>query len=79
MDTKTLSPEAEALLTRLRAEAESPRGNGFRGVYLDNARPEGMSKHVWTGLLSALEGAGLYRPETDPEYRGFWGDVKLAD
>lgn len=75
-----LSLQAATLLSSLRSNVESGYGpDGFGTIYLDNSRPEGVSKHTFAGLLSALEGAGLYRPCTEPEYRGFWGEVKQEE
>lgn len=52
----------DQVLQALRDHAESDDGNGFWTVYLDNAKPSGMSPHQFAGYLSALEKAGLYRP-----------------
>jgi hypothetical protein len=37
-------------------------------VYLDNARPSGMSRHKFAGNLSALKAVGLYAPTHDPAF-----------
>lgn len=74
---KNLSTASLEILAALRKEVESVRGD-FGAVYLDNARPADMTAHQFAGHLSALEAAGLYRPYTDREFRGIFGDVKLA-
>lgn len=78
MDAKTLSPDAAKTLASLRENHEYESEPGWGAVYLDNARHPDMRRHVWAGTLSALEAAGLYRPEVDRENRGIWGHVKLA-
>jgi hypothetical protein len=78
MDKTTLSPESSSVLKDLRENVESESEAGWGAVYLDNARSHDMSRHVWAGLLSALEGAGFYRP-AEHDHRGYWGYVKLAD
>jgi len=42
-------------------------------VYLDNARPNGMSRHKFAGHLSALKAEGLYFPTHDICF----GEVKM--
>jgi hypothetical protein len=52
---------------------EPPVSGEWRDVYLDNARPGGVSPHAFAGFLSALERDGVYRPED-----GFaWGRVLI--
>ena len=60
-----LSPKALEILKALSAHTEGDvredvSGNKWQYVYLDNARPDGMSAHSFAGYLSALEAAGLY-------------------
>lgn len=69
-----LSPKTTEVLAALRSNVEGCDDNGFRDVYLDNARPAGMSAHAFAGHLSALEKAGLYRPYGDDCF----GRVKIA-
>lgn len=46
----------------------------WQGVYLENAKIEGMPPHSWAGYLSALEAAELYRPE-NPDF----GQVMIGE
>jgi hypothetical protein len=63
----------ETVLAALRAAREGEIENGFSLVYLDNAKPAGMSRHQFAGYLSALEAAGTYRPVD-----GYaWGNVAV--
>ena len=62
-----LSPATAQVLALLRENTES---SGH--VYLDNARPDGMSDKSFRSHLAALSKAGLYRP-----IDGYaWGEVK---
>lgn len=70
-----LSTGSKQVLENLRFHVESTHGE-FGSVYLDNARPSGMSPHAFAGHLSALAAAGLYRAYDD---EGYFGEVKLAD
>jgi hypothetical protein len=67
----------DLILTALRKAAEnySIDMDGVRWgmVYLDNARPNGMSRHQFAGHLSALTDKDLYAPTSD---RCF-GEVKM--
>lgn len=71
-----LSTKTAEVLAALRAntegvETKTSDGRTFHSVYLDNARPAGMSPRAFAGHLSALAAAGLYK-----EVDGFaWGDV----
>lgn len=73
-----LSIEATIILVRLRECSESAftrrDGAQWAQVYLDNARPEGMSARSFAGYLSALERAGMYKSQGDDCF----GDVKLT-
>jgi len=71
-----LSAQATEILANLRKSVENTetRANGDWGnVYLDNARPDGVSNRSFAGYLSALEKAGLYESQGDD----FFGIVKL--
>jgi hypothetical protein len=73
----TLSPKAAEILARLRAERKgiSTTGERWSLVYLDNARPAGMSAYIFAGYLSVLEAAGLYHPYGDNRF----GNVRMDD
>jgi hypothetical protein len=58
---KAMKTRSEIVLEALRAKGKSET-NGWLMVYLDNAKPQGMSFRAFAGHLSALEKAGLYRP-----------------
>ena len=59
------------VLTLLRSNVEYSEG-GWGAVYLDNARPAGMTEHSFRSHLAYLSKAGFYKP-TD----GYaWGKVK---
>lgn len=77
MDTNLTELETQMLLA-MRQNYEGVLGNGWVGVYLDNANVEGVSPKQKAGLLSNLQQKGLYRHD-DGEYRGVWGSVKLED
>jgi hypothetical protein len=67
------------ILEALRSNVESSDANDEWGcVYLDNARPVGMSGHAFAGHLSALERAELYRSDTG-EFEGQFGYVRLEE
>jgi hypothetical protein len=65
------------VLEMLRVSSESTRtdadGTEWGTVYLDNAIPNGWSKHQFAGHLSDLKKQGLYLPTFYPEF----GEVKL--
>jgi hypothetical protein len=74
-----LSSKALEVLASLRAHVEgsyveggSTRPGKWGSVYLDNARPKGMSARSFAGYLSALEREGLYRSQGDKCF----GDVQ---
>lgn len=71
-----MSTEAnETVLEALRAEIESDGfSEGFGMVYLDNARPAGMSARAFAGHLSQLTQRGLYKDAGD----GVFGEVRRA-
>jgi hypothetical protein len=76
-----LSPKAADVLASLRAHVEgisflsSENGAKFGIVYLDNAKPAGMSRRSFAGYLSTLQKAGLYKSQGDDCF----GDVKLEE
>jgi len=60
-----ISPKAFQVLKALQKHSEGGiredvSGNKWKDIYLDNARPDGMSPRSFSGYLSALEAAGLY-------------------
>lgn len=65
------------MLQALRQNYEGNAGNGWGGIYLDNANVPGVDSRQKSALLSNLQQKGLYRH--DDEYRGVWGAVKLDD
>ena len=72
-----LTDAATTVLAALRSAAESYSrdiDNARWGmVYLDNARPRGMSRHQFAGYLSALKAEGLYAQTSDAAF----GEVKM--
>ncbi len=74
-----LSPAATTILANLRSNYESSSahadGSEWGSVYLDNAKPNEMSAHVFAGHLSALKESGVYRQTGS---NGAFGDVLLA-
>lgn len=68
----TLNIVLEAL--RKASEYDAPT-EGWRGVYLDNARPTDISPVTFRGCLSILAKKGLYK-----RIDSFaWGEVKMTD
>jgi hypothetical protein len=57
-----LSPKTAHVLDGLYACAEGEPEDGYRLVYLDNARPIGMSETAFRSHLAALAKLDLYRP-----------------
>lgn len=53
--------ETTKVLTALRQASETDDGEGWRMVYLDNARPAGMSDKSFRSYLAKLSQHGLYR------------------
>lgn len=71
---QTLSTESQNVLNLLRKHAEGSSNDGWRDVYIDNARPDGMTCRAYAGHLSALKGAGVYKP-----IDGYaWGEVRMG-
>jgi hypothetical protein len=75
MEAKTKS---EIVLAALRANAESSfvhsNGGQWAQVYLDNARPTGMTNKSFRSCLAALSRRGLYISQGDDCF----GDVRLT-
>lgn len=73
-----LIPTRTIVLNALRAAKEAidvdADGTRWGMVYLDNARPDGMSRHQFAGYLSVLKAEGLYVPTYDPAF----GQVKMG-
>jgi hypothetical protein len=66
------SMDTETVLRSLRANIEFLDGD-FGNVYLDNARPYGMSERIFRSCLSNLIKSRLYEPVD-----GFsWGRVRI--
>lgn len=72
-----LTEAATTVLDALRSAAESYSrdiDNARWGmVYLENARPSGMSRHQFAGYLSALKAEGLYAQTCDAAF----GEVRM--
>lgn len=75
----SMTSKTAAVLTALRARKESTsldaQGREWGCVYLDNARPDGMSARSFAGHLSALTVLGFYKGCGDDCF----GDVLLTD
>jgi hypothetical protein len=66
------SVDTDTVLRSLRANVEFLDGD-YGNVYLDNARPYGMSERMFRCCLSNLIKSGLYEPVD-----GFaWGRVRI--
>jgi len=64
--------DTDAVLRSLRANVEGLDGD-YGDVYLDNARPYGMSERIFRSCLSKLIKSRLYEPVD-----GFsWGRVRI--
>jgi len=70
-----LGPQTEKTLKALRDASEDYSGDGWRSVYLDNARPSGMSDKTFRSHLATLAKAGLYRVVDGYAF----GDVKMEE
>lgn len=72
-----LTDASATILAALRSAAESYSRDidnvRWGMVYLDNARPNGVSRHQFAGYLSALKAEGLYAPTCDPAF----GEVRI--
>lgn len=75
--TNATVTHSDLILTSLRKAAESFSRDidnvRWGMVYLENARPNGMSRHKFAGHLSALKAEGLYVPTYDASF----GEVKM--
>lgn len=72
MEQTSLSTEAKAVLEALCQHAEGSSRGEWRDVYLDNARPAGMSDKTFRAYLAVLSKAGFYRV-----IDGYaWGEVR---
>jgi hypothetical protein len=76
--TVILSTPALEVFDALQRSAESrdihEDGTVWGSVYLDNARPAGMSPRSFAGILGRLQKAELYRRQDDR----FFGFIRLA-
>lgn len=70
-----MNNHADIVLAALIANAEGCEdSNGWRDVYLDNARPVEMNDKVFRAALATLSKRGVYRP-----HDGFaFGAVKVG-
>lgn len=67
--------KTDEVLAALRQHIESGDHPGWGMVYLDNARPAGMSERSFRSCLSELSKRGLYKVVD-----GYaWGEVKLEE
>lgn len=70
-----MNPTALKVLASLRKHQESCDDGIWALVYLDNARPDGVSIGAFRGALSYLSKFGLYKVVD-----GYaWGVVKMTD
>jgi hypothetical protein len=78
-----MTADMQTALAALRAHHECcivtrADGSQWAAVYLDNAKPREWGGHKWAGVLSALDKAGVYRRNDDPDFSDIFGDVKLV-
>ena len=71
----SIGPQTTQVLQALRKNSESDNGDGWGTVYLDNARPSGMSVTSFRSYLVKLSQHGLYRPQDGYAF----GSVKMED
>ena len=57
-----MNSNVATVLNNLRKFAEGCESNGWRDVYLDNARPEHMTDKTFRACLASLAKQGLYKP-----------------
>lgn len=76
-----MTENTKSVLVALRANAESDYGEGWWGVYIDNAMGDlkDMNRRAFAAHCSNLKKAGLYRDHNEPEWKGVWGFVKLEE
>jgi hypothetical protein len=71
----SLTENSSLVLSGLRGNVEHHLEGGWGSVYLDNARPAGMSETSFRSHLAVLSKAGLYRPVDGYAF----GEVKVAN
>jgi hypothetical protein len=68
-----MTPKTQIILDLLRRSGETREtrqdGSVWVAVYLDNAKPDGISGRAFAGHLSVLENLGFYQQEQG--YTGF--------
>ena len=62
-----------ALIDNVEGDFHTSVPGQWGSVYLDNAKPHGMTRHQFAGHLGYLETLGLYRSQGD----GYFGAVRL--
>ncbi len=63
------------ILAELRSNIEGDADkNGYYPVCLGNCDSEGSKG--WNGILSSLTKKGMYKPENDGDFGGYYGYVK---
>ena len=67
-----LGTETTKVLECLRKASEADDGDGWRTVYLDNARPAGMSDKSFRSYLAKLSQHGLYRVVDGYAFGSVW-------
>ena len=75
-----MTPKQAQVLTALRNNWESTstiNDEKWGSVYLDNARPDGMSNRTFGAVLGSLAKAGVYKHMQDDRGGVFFGLVKL--
>lgn len=75
--TEDMKIAFEALCSKTENTDIYNNGEVWGSVYLDNAKPNDWSGKKWSGVLSALAKAGLYKDE-DHGFKGEFGRVKVA-
>jgi hypothetical protein len=69
-----LTAEARNVWQSLVDNCEGNPSDKWVHVYLDNAKPDGMSQTTFRAYLATLSKAGVYKP-----IDGYaWGDVKTS-
>lgn len=80
--TKRITPKMQQVLDALRLQAETTRtradGTTWGGVYLPGVK-HGLSSNSFSGVVSNLMRVGLYEPDNEPESKGLFGYVQMAD
>ena len=75
-----MTPATKTVLEALRTSHEGSESHDaddqvWADVYLDNAKPAGMSGHSWAGHLAALKAEGFYKQLDGIAF----GEVRLTD